>query len=141
MIKYSLKCKNCSIEFESWFGSSREFDRLKKLKLLNCQSCNSLNIEKSLMTPNLANTKKKNIQKNKDKFKEVKKKLKDYQKFIKENFEFVGDNFSYEARSIHYNKKKTKKSIYGNASLKEVKELKEEGIETEMIPWIDENEN
>ena len=86
MIKYSLKCKNCSIEFESWFGSSREFDRLKKLKLLNCQSCNSLNIEKSLMTPNLANTKKKNIQKNKDKFKEVKKKLKDYQKFIKENF-------------------------------------------------------
>jgi len=71
----------------------------------------------------------------------VKKKLKDYQKFIKENFEFVGDNFSYEARSIHYNKKKTKKSIYGNASLKEVKELKEEGIETEMIPWIDENEN
>jgi len=63
MIKYSLKCKNCSIEFESWFGSSREFDRLKKLKLLNCQSCNSLNIEKSLMTPNLANTKKKNIQK------------------------------------------------------------------------------
>ena len=141
MIKYCLKCKNCSIEFESWFGSSREFDRLKKLKLLNCQSCNSLNIEKSLMTPNLANTKKKNIQKNKDKFKEVKKKLKDYQKFIKENFEFVGNNFSYEARSIHYNKKKTKKSIYGNASLKEVKELKEEGIETEMIPWIDENEN
>ena len=141
MIKYCLKCKNCSIEFESWFGSSREFDRLKKLKLLNCQSCNSLNIEKSLMTPNLANTKKKNIQKNKDKFKEVKKKLKDYQKFIKENFEFVGDNFSYEARSIHYNKKKTKKSIYGNASLKEVKELKEEGIETEMIPWIYEKEN
>ena len=141
MIKYCLKCKNCSVEFESWFSSSKEFDRLKKLKLLNCQSCNSLNIEKSLMTPNLANTKKKNIQKNKDKFKEVKKKLKDYQKFIKENFEFVGDNFSYEARSIHYNKKKTKKSIYGNASLKEVKELKEEGIETEMIPWIDENEN
>ena len=25
--------------------------------------------------------------------------------------------------------------------LKEVKELKEEGIETEMIPWIEENEN
>ncbi len=141
MIKYSLKCKNCSTEFESWFGSSKEFDRLKKLKLLNCQNCNSLNIEKSLMTPNLANTKKRNIQKNRDKFNEVKKKLKDYQKFVKENFEFVGDNFSYEARSIHYNKKKIKKSIYGNASLKEVKELKEEGIETEMIPWIEDNEN
>ena len=38
-------------------------------------------------------------------------------------------------------KKKTKKGIYGNASTKEIKELKEEGIETEMIPWIEENEN
>ena len=141
MIKYCLKCKNCSAEFESWFSSSKEFDRLKKLKLLNCQSCNSLNIEKSLMTPNLANTKKKNIQKNKDKFKEVKKKLKDYQKFIKENFEFVGDNFTYEARAIHYEKKKPKKGIYGNASLEDVKELKEEGIETEIIPWIEDKEN
>ena len=93
------------------------------------------------MTPNLANTKKKNIQKNKDKFKEVKKKLKDYQKFIKENFEFVGDNFTYEARSIHYNKKKKKKGIYGSATLKDIGELKEEGIQTEIMPWIEEKEN
>ena len=142
MIKYSLKCKDCSIEFESWFGSSKEFDRLKKIKLLVCQNCNSLKIEKSLMSPNLFNTKKKNIEQNNEKFKkDVKKKLKDYQKFVKENFEFVGDNFSYEARSIHYNGKKTKKGIYGKASLKEVKDLKEEGIETEIVPWIEEKEN
>ena len=59
MIKYLLNCKNCSLEFESWFASSKEFDKLKKLKLLNCQSCESINVEKSLMTPNLLNTKKK----------------------------------------------------------------------------------
>ena len=141
MIKYSLKCKDCSFQFESWFGSSKEFDRLKKLKLLNCQNCNSLKVDKSLMSPNLFNTKKKNTQHNSEKYKLVKKKLKDYQKFVKENFKFVGDNFSYEARSVHYNKKKTKKGIYGNASTKEIKELKEEGIEIEMIPWIEENEN
>ena len=141
MIKYTLKCENCSVEFESWFGSSKEFDRLKKLKLLNCQNCNSLKVKKSLMSPNLVNTKKKNNQENNKKFKEVKKQLKDYQKFVKDNFEYVGDNFSYEARSIHYNKKKNKKGIFGKASLEEVKELKEEGIETDMIPWIDENEN
>ena len=93
------------------------------------------------MSPNLANTKKKLLNKNNLKFKEVKKKLKDYQKFVKQNFEFVGDNFTYEARSLHYNKKKTKKGIYGKASLKEVNELKEEGIETEMIPWIEDKEN
>ena len=140
MIKYSLKCKDCSSQFESWFASSKEFDRLKKLKLLNCQDCDSLRIDKSLMSPNLANTKK-NDQRNNEKYKKVKKKLQDYQKFVKENFDYVGDNFSYEARSIHYNQKKIKKGIYGKASLKEVNELKEEGIETETIPWIEENEN
>ena len=141
MIKYSLNCKDCSIKFDSWFSSSREFDRLRKLKLLNCQICNSLKIEKSLMSPNLAKTKKNNSEYKVEKFKEVKKKMKEYQKFVKDNFEFVGDNFAYEARSIHYNKKKTKKGIYGNASSQDIKELKEEGIESETIPWIQDKEN
>lgn len=141
MIKYSLKCQDCLVEFDSWFSSSKEFERLKKLKFLNCESCGSLKVQKSLMSPNLAKTKKKPIAQNTEKFKEVKKKLKNYQKFVKQNFEFVGDNFAYEARSIHYNNKKGKKGIYGNASFKDVKELKEEGIETEMILWIDDKEN
>ena len=141
MIKYCLKCKNCSLEFESWFGSSKEFDRLKKLKHLNCQNCNSTKIEKTLMTPNLTNSKNKSFYQNEKKIKEVKYQLKKYQKFVKDNFEFVGDNFAYEARSIHYNKKKKKKGIYGNASSEEVQELKNEGIETEILPWIDDKEN
>ena len=141
MIKYSLKCKNCSIEFESWFSTSKEFDRLKKLKHLNCQNCNSIKIEKSLMAPSLSNTKKKTYEKNSHKIKDIKKKIKNYQKFIKENFEFVGDNFAYEARSIHYNNKKVKRRIYGKASNQEVKELKNEGIETDIVPWVNDKEN
>ena len=141
MIKYCLKCKKCSLEFESWFSSSKEFDRLKKLKYLNCQNCNSTKIEKSLMSPNLKSPKNKNFNQNEQKIKEVKYQLKKFQKFVKDNFEFVGDNFAYEARSIHYNKKKRKKGIYGNASSEEVKDLKNEGIETEIIPWINNKEN
>ena len=141
MIKYCLKCKNCSLEFESWFSSSKEFDRLKKFKHLNCQNCNSTKIEKTLMTPNLTNSKNKSFYQNEKKIKEVKYQLKKYQKFVKDNFEFVGDNFAYEARSIHYNKKKKKKGIYGNASSEEFQELKNEGIETEILPWIDDKEN
>ena len=141
MIKYCLKCKNCLLEFESWFSSSKEFDRLKKLKHLNCQKCNSTKIEKTLMTPNLTKSKNKNFYQNEKKIKEVKYQLKKYQKFVKDNFEFVGDNFAYEARSIHYNKKKKKKGIYGNASSEEVQELKNEGIETEILTWIDDKEN
>ena len=69
-----------------------------------------------------------------------KKTISEYQKFIKNNFNYVGENFAYEARSIHYNNKKKNKGIYGTASKQDLKELKEEGIDAQMIPWF-ENEN
>ena len=140
MIKYKLLCKNCSDSFESWFASSKEFERLKKSKLLQCLNCNSNKIDKSLMAPSIINKQKKN---NKDtkKFLEIKNKLKEYKKFIKNNFDYVGYNFAYEARSIHYNNKKKQKGIYGKASIKEAKELSEEGIEVETVPWINDKEN
>ena len=75
------------------------------------------------------------------KYDNIKKTIKDYQKFIKENFEYVGENFAYEARSIHYKDKKFSKGIYGTATKEDIKELREEGIEAEVIPWIKENTN
>ena len=47
----------------------------------------------------------------------------------------------YEARSIHYDNKKKEKGIFGKASNEEIKELREEGIETETIPWIEDKNN
>ena len=142
MIKYKLICKNCDNAFDSWFASSKEYEKLKRLKHINCHSCNSLKVEKTLMSPSILNSKKVkySIDKN-EKYIKVKNKIKEYQKFIKNNFEYVGENFAYKARSIHYNNKKKSKGIYGNASAKEVKELKEEGINTEIIPWFNESEN
>ena len=140
MIKYSLTCKKCNSVFESWFNSSREYDRLKKIKLLNCETCGSLDVKKSLMSPNLSNTKKKNSERV-DNIKEVKKKIKEYQRYLKNNFDYVGNNFTHEARSIHYNKKKGKRGIFGNATKEDVKELNEEGIQIETIPWIEDTEN
>tara|TARA_B100001123_G_C14958251_1_gene886571 strand:- start:515 stop:796 length:282 start_codon:yes stop_codon:yes gene_type:complete len=93
------------------------------------------------MSPSIINNKKKDIDKNSNKNLEIKNKLKEYKRFIKKNFEDVGDNFAFEARSIHYNNKKRDKGIYGKASIDDIKELSEEGIETEMIPWINDNEN
>ena len=142
MIKYKLFCKNCDIKFDSWFASSNEYERLKMKKLLNCHKCNSVKIEKTIMAPQLISHNLKNNEKtNLEKYNKVKKTIKDYQKFIKDNFKYVGDNFVYEARSIHYNGKKKTKGIYGSASKEDLKELKEEGIDAQMIPWINENEN
>ena len=94
------------------------------------------------MAPQLINSKKKQKETlDIAKYKDVKKTIKDYQKYIKENFKYVGENFAYEARSVHYNKKNNTKGIYGNASKKDLKELKEEGIEAQMIPWIEDKDN
>ena len=142
MIKYKLICKNCNLKFDSWFASSNEYERLKNKKLLNCHKCNSVKVEKTIMAPQLINHKSKTDEKiNLAKYNKVKKTIIDYQKFIKDNFKYVGENFAYEARSIHYNKDKKNHSIYGNASSEEISELKDEGIETEVIPWFNDNEN
>ena len=140
MIKYKLICKNCKLSFDSWFASSIEYEKLKKKNFLNCHNCNSSNIEKTLMAPKLMN-KSNRVELKTLKPTDINKKLKEYKKFINDNFEFVGDNFAYEARSIHYNEKKKEKGIYGTASKKEIKELKDEGINAEMIPWVDDGSN
>ena len=141
MIKYSLVCHDCSSIFESWFASSKEYEKLKKKKLLNCNNCNSLNIEKNLMAPSLLNQKNYDHNIQLKKFGEIKKKITEYQKFIKNNFEYVGENFAYEARSIHYNNKKKDKGIYGTATKQDLKDLKEEGIDTHTIPWLEDKNN
>ena len=142
MIKYNLNCKNCDNSFDSWFSSSKEFDRLKKKKHINCYSCSSFNVEKNIMSPSIFNFKNDGLKKNKSiKNENIKNQIKKYQKFIKSNFEYVGKNFPHEARLIQYEDKKKIKPIYGEASAEEIKELKEEGIETKIIPWINESDN
>ena len=142
MIKYKLICKECKISFDSWFASSLDFEKLKKKNYLNCLNCNSKKVEKTLMAPKLISNFKKEISDKKNlKLSKFNKKIKEYQKFIKNNFEYVGKNFAYKARSIHYNNDKKSRSIYGNATTKEIEELNQEGINTEVVPWINKNEN
>ena len=75
------------------------------------------------------------------KLKEITEKIKKYQKFIRENFDYVGKNFAYKARSIHYDNKKKNKGIFGTTTNDELKELREEGVNVEVIPWIEDKSN
>ena len=142
MIKYKLTCKNCNIYFDSWFSSSKEYEKLKKKKFLNCHICDSSNIEKTLMSPSVFKSNNNNKSSpHEDEYKKIKKTMNEYKKFIKKNFDYVGENFAYEARSISYKNKKKSKGIYGSATKEELKELREEGIEAEIIPWIKDSTN
>jgi len=142
MIKYRLICKCCETIFDSWFSSSKEYEKLKKKDFISCHHCNSLNVEKTLMSPSVfvsKNHSKKDVHSKKSR--ETKKIISKYQEFIKKNFEYVGENFAYEARSIHYENKKFSKKIYGTVTKEDLKELNEEGVETVMIPWINDATN
>ncbi len=141
MIKYKLVCKNCNLLFDSWFASSKEFEKLKNKNFINCHQCNSSKVEKTLMSPSVVKSKNSIVLNKNKKYQKIKKTISEYQKFIRKNFKYVGDNFAYEARSIHYNDKKDKKGIYGSATKKELKELRDEGIETQIVPWIEDKNN
>ena len=141
MIKYKLICKDCELIFDSWFASSDEFEKLRKRKILNCHKCNSKSIEKTLMAPKLiTKSVSEESQKELKKLRKISKKIKEYQKYIRKNFQYVGKNFAYEARSLHYDNKK-ENGIYGTASKEEIQELREEGINAETIPWIEDKNN
>ena len=142
MIKYKLICKDCETIFDSWFSSSKEYEKLKKNNFLNCHICDSLKVEKTLMSPSVFMSRNYfKTDKQIKKYKETKKIISKYQEFIKKNFNYVGENFSYEARAIHYKNKKSPKGIYGKATNEELKELKEEGIEVETLPWEKDSTN
>ena len=140
MIKYNLKCYN-KHEFESWFSSSKEFEKLIKKNLIECIYCKSTKVEKSIMSPVVLNKEEK-IEKKKslENFKKVQTELIKIRKFVEKNFENVGKNFPREVRNVYYDNRKNK-NIYGQATPKDAEELREEGIEIARIPWVDKPEN
>ena len=138
MIKYNLICE-CGKAFVSWFSSSIEFDSLCKKKLVKCIYCDSLHVKKTIMAPSLNTKTNQALKKNKLE-KNIKKQLIEFRKYIEKNCKNVGEKFTQEARSIHYDKKKSQ-GIYGKATPEETSELIEEGIDIATIPWVDKSEN
>ena len=132
MIVFNLICKICSVEFEGWFENTKEFNNQKRKKIINCPSCNSASITKSLAAPNLPtkNNSKKNIQLKKA----VSNNIKKYKKIIEKNFEYVGDQFTEEAKKMKYGEKE-ERPIYGEATIEQTKELAEEEISVVPLPW------
>jgi len=60
MIRYNLVCAK-GHEFESWFANSAAYDKQARRGLLECPMCGSSKVEKALMTPRLARTKKSDV--------------------------------------------------------------------------------
>ena len=162
MIRYSLICER-KHDFEIWFKNSADYDKQAKRGLVTCPACGSIEVEKALMAPALGRGTKKDVHvpaaeapptteapvpvENKTSVamispqeQEFRAKLKELRDHLTKNADNVGAKFPEEARKMHYGESKHR-SIYGEASPQEAKELLEEGVELHPLPVLPDERN
>ena len=164
MIRYRLICKK-SHEFETWFQNSEAFDGQVQRGHVACPNCGSIEVRKALMAPSVKTSKTKarpkvaaraaaaaalpspdaapstpQIAAVSPKQRELITMIRDLRKKVLENTEYVGNKFAEEARKIHYNEAESR-GISGEATLKEAKNLIDEGIEIIPLPDLPSDHN
>jgi hypothetical protein len=167
MIRYSLICEQ-KHDFEIWFKNSADYDKQAKRGLVTCPACGSEKVEKALMAPSLGRGSRKGAAapaaeiappeapaateaaspaENKTAVamvspqeRELRAKLKELREHLIKNADNVGAKFPEEARKMHYGESEHR-SIYGEASPQEAKELLEEGVELHPLPVLPDERN
>jgi hypothetical protein len=161
MIRYSLICER-KHDFEIWFKNSADYDKQSKRGLVTCPACGSAKVDKALMAPSLGRSAKKGaslpapegpapgvaptseskapVAMMAPQEREFRAKLKELRDHLTKNAENVGGKFPEEARKMHYGEAEHR-SIYGEASPEEAKELHDEGVEFHPLPMLPEERN
>lgn len=158
MIVFDLQCRK-KHRFQSWFKDGASFDRQAKRGLVECPVCGDVKIEKALMAPRLAGTKKSRKRAAEPveavaseaptqavagpdpataKAAELHKELAKLREHVEKNFENVGADFAEQARAMHYGEREHK-GIYGETTDAQAQELAEEGVPVARIPWVRRN--
>jgi hypothetical protein len=160
VIRYNLVCDKRH-EFESWFANSAAYDKQAKRGLVSCPLCGSGKVEKAIMAPRLARKDKSTpivappeestpasmpaeaptpVAMISPQEREFRKKLKELRDHLTANADNVGKKFPEEARKMHYGETEHR-SIYGEASPQDAKDLHEEGIEFHPLPVLPDERN
>lgn len=120
-------------EFEGCFKNSAAYDEQEAKGELACPSCGDAQIRKAPMAPAVSTSKEKSSSKPAPHTQNARQFMAGFRKFVQDNAEYVGPRFPEEARKIHHGEIEDR-HIYGEASLKEAKELVEEGISIAPLP-------
>jgi hypothetical protein len=160
MIRYTLACET-GHTFESWFQNSSAYERQAKRGLVLCPVCNSSKVEKTIMAPRIAGARKSPepippapeaktpaptqappapVAMVSPQERELRTKLRDLRDHLVKNADYVGRSFPEEARKMHYGEI-DHRSIYGEASADQAKELRDEGIEFHPLPVLPDERN
>jgi hypothetical protein len=130
MILFDLRCKD-GHAFEAWFRDSAAYEDQAAAGDLACPVCGSAEVSKALMAPAVNSRPKIDVAQTA----EAMRLWRRVQNHIEKNFDHVGPRFAEEARKIHHGEVE-KRSIYGEATKAEAKELRDEGIDVNQIPWL-----
>ena len=158
MIRYTLVCERRH-DFDSWFASSSAYDKQAKRGLVACPLCGSTKVEKAIMAPRIVRSETPfdrpqtpevpaqppveapaPVAMISPQEREVRTKLKELRDHLTKNAENVGRKFPDQARKMHYGEIEHR-SIYGEASPQEAKELHDEGIEFHPLPVLPDERN
>lgn len=145
MIRFALKCSQ-GHSFDSWFKSNDAYDSLKAAGMVACAVCGDASVEKDLMAPTLSKGAKVPARPASDPVPDAvpslsapaspaEQALTELRKKVEENSDYVGSKFTEEARRIH-NGDTAERSIYGEATAKDAKELIEDGIPVVPLPFM-----
>jgi len=151
MILYDLKCRKNHV-FETWFRDSAAYEEQVAAGAIACPACGSRKIEKALMAPRLARgggarddaegeagggqgggMAMRAVEGTAESA-ELMGQLRALRQKVEETCDYVGGNFAEEARKIHYGEQDPR-NIYGETSDAQAKELHEEGVTFNRIPW------
>ncbi len=147
MIVFDLSCDS-GHRFEGWFASSSDFTTQRERGLLTCPECGSEEVIKAPMAPAVPakGNRRVNLPVPQDAAKPVSnaamapevvkamKALAEAQVKALENSIWVGNKFAEKSRAMHYGEVGTA-IIHGQATLKEAKDLADEGIAIAPLPF------
>ncbi|MGF1474735.1 MAG: DUF1178 family protein [Geminicoccaceae bacterium] len=131
MICFTLQCADLH-RFEAWFRNGETYDEQAAAGQIECPVCGNRTIEKAPMAPAITKPKAERSQSMALQARQFARALKAH---VEANFESVGERFPEEARKIHYGEAE-ERSIYGQATVEQAKELVDEGIKVAPIPDV-----
>lgn len=144
MIVFDLSCPQ-GHRFEGWFGSSDDFARQQARGLVACPACGSSEVGKAPMAPAVPAKGNRRPEPREARqpvaggkipleVRKAMKALAEAQSKALASSKWVGESFAEESRAMHYGEKDLE-AIHGKATLKEAKELLDEGIAVSPLPF------
>jgi len=139
VIRFALACER-GHEFDAWFASGHAYEDGARAHAVVCPSCGSTAVRKAPMAPAVKRRREAPKLRETSERKKTYAFLKGLRDHLQANAENVGPAFPEEARKIHYGETEAR-SIYGEASVEEASELRDEGIPALPLPPLPEDHN